>query len=206
MGNSIIANNCTRLDTIITTTEQPSSKIFLSSVTVNLLGTFQSCEANYLYDLTQSPRRVLTHPSEPVYNSGFDNEKWDYIIHFNDIIGEMEGHRYLVLDLLGHGTFGQVVKCQNAKTKEFVAVKVIKNQRAYFNQSVNEVEILNLLNSSHDVNDSHHIVRMLDSFVFRKHLCVVTELLSLNLYEVIKQNKYCGISINTFTNFSGSNS
>jgi dual specificity protein kinase YAK1 len=60
---------------------------------------------------------------------------------------------------------------------------------------MNEIKILNLLNGSYDVNDSHHIVRMLNFFVFKKHFCVVTELLSLNLYEVIKQNNYRGISI-----------
>lgn len=52
------------------------------------------------------------------------------------------GRRYLILDVLGQGTFGQVVKCQNMKTNEVVAVKVIKNKPAYFNQSMMEVAIL----------------------------------------------------------------
>ena len=39
--------------------------------------------------------------------------------------------RYLILDILGQGTFGQVVKCQNMKTHEVVAVKVVKNKPAY---------------------------------------------------------------------------
>lgn len=50
--------------------------------------------------------------------------------------------RYLILDVLGQGTFGQVVKCQNMKTNEIVAVKVVKNKPAYFNQSMMEVAIL----------------------------------------------------------------
>jgi dual specificity protein kinase YAK1 len=53
--------------------------------------------------------------------------------------------RFVILELLGQGTFGQVVKCQNEKTKEIVAVKVIKNKPAYFNQSMMEVTILNLV-------------------------------------------------------------
>ena len=52
--------------------------------------------------------------------------------------------RYLILDILGQGTFGQVVKCQNMKTHEIVAVKVVKNKPAYFNQSMMEVTILEL--------------------------------------------------------------
>lgn len=57
--------------------------------------------------------------------------------------------RYLILDILGQGTFGQVVKCQNMKTNEIVAVKVVKNKPAYFNQSMMEVTILELVRVSH---------------------------------------------------------
>ena len=53
--------------------------------------------------------------------------------------------RYLILDILGQGTFGQVVKCQNIKTHEIVAVKVIKNKPAYYNQSMMEVTILDMV-------------------------------------------------------------
>lgn len=56
-------------------------------------------------------------------------------------------NRYLILDVLGQGTFGQVVKCQNLKTQEVVAVKVVKNRTAYFNQSMMEVSVLDLVNS-----------------------------------------------------------
>jgi serine/threonine protein kinase len=56
-------------------------------------------------------------------------------------------NRYLILDVLGQGTFGQVVKCQNLKTQEVVAVKVVKNRTAYFNQSMMEVSVLDLVSS-----------------------------------------------------------
>jgi dual specificity protein kinase YAK1 len=54
-------------------------------------------------------------------------------------------HRYLILDVLGQGTFGQVVKCQNMRNHEIVAVKVVKNKPAYLNQSKMEVAILELV-------------------------------------------------------------
>lgn len=57
-------------------------------------------------------------------------------------------NRYLILDVLGQGTFGQVVKCQNLKTQEVVAVKVVKNRTAYFNQSMMEVSVLDLVGLS----------------------------------------------------------
>jgi dual specificity protein kinase YAK1 len=53
-----------------------------------------------------------------------------------------------VLDVLGQGTFGQVVKCQHILSKELVSVKVIKNKPAYINQSRLEVEILKKVSSN----------------------------------------------------------
>lgn len=67
-----------------------------------------------------------------------------------------------------------------------MAVKVIKNKSAYFNQSMVEVTILELLNSKHDPQDKHHIVRLMETFIYKKHLCLVFEPLSINLYELIK--------------------
>lgn len=59
-------------------------------------------------------------------------------------------YRYLILDVLGQGTFGQVVKCQNMRTHELFAVKVVKNKPAYLNQSKMEVAILELVRASVD--------------------------------------------------------
>ena len=42
--------------------------------------------------------------------------------------------RYVVKDVLGSGTFGQVVRCTCETGGETVAVKVIKNLPAYYQQ------------------------------------------------------------------------
>ena len=88
---------------------------------------------------------MLTKPSKPAHNDGYDNDDWDYILYVNDIIGTQERQQYQILDILGQGTFGQVVKCLNLKTKDNVAVKVIKNKPAYYNQSLVEVAILEMV-------------------------------------------------------------
>ena len=175
--------------------------------------TYKLCNGGFNYQSSRNPRRVLTKPSKGVKNDGYDNEDSDYILYVNDILGSEEsGHknRYLILDVLGQGTFGQVVKCQNLKTQEVVAVKVIKNRTAYFNQSMMEVSVLDLvgtspqdtlgdanekqLNKQMDKNDDHHLLRLKDTFIHRQHLCLVFELLSVNLYELIKQNQFRGLS------------
>ncbi|KAL2752580.1 hypothetical protein ACRALDRAFT_1036473 [Sodiomyces alcalophilus JCM 7366] len=169
----------------------------LQALTAHLPATYRICNPNFKYESSRNPRRVLTKPSKGVKNDGYDNEDSDYILYVNDILGSEEaGHknRYLILDVLGQGTFGQVVKCQNLKTQEVVAVKVIKNRTAYFNQSMMEVSVLDLLNTKLDKNDDHHLLRLKDTFIHRQHLCLVFELLSVNLYELIKQNQFRGLS------------
>ncbi|KAI1344111.1 kinase-like protein [Xylariaceae sp. FL0016] len=169
----------------------------LQALTVHLPATYRICNPNFKYESSRNPRRVLTKPSKGTKNDGYDNEDSDYILYVNDILGSEEaGHknRYLILDVLGQGTFGQVVKCQNLKTQEVVAVKVIKNRTAYFNQSMMEVSVLDLLNTKLDKNDDHHLLRLKDTFIHRQHLCLVFELLSVNLYELIKQNQFRGLS------------
>ncbi|KAF2761180.1 kinase-like protein [Pseudovirgaria hyperparasitica] len=169
----------------------------LQALTTQLPATYRICNPGFKYESTRNPRRVLTKPSKGVKNDGYDNEDSDYILYVNDILGSEEsGHknRYLILDVLGQGTFGQVVKCQNLKTQEVVAVKVIKNRTAYFNQSMMEVSVLDLLNKQMDKNDDHHLLRLKDTFIHRQHLCLVFELLSVNLYELIKQNQFRGLS------------
>ncbi|KAF2019673.1 kinase-like protein [Aaosphaeria arxii CBS 175.79] len=169
----------------------------LQALTTHLPSTYRICNPSFKYESTRNPRRVLTKPSKGVKNDGYDNEDSDYILYVNDILGSEEsGHknRYLILDVLGQGTFGQVVKCQNLKTQEVVAVKVIKNRTAYFNQSMMEVSVLDLLNKQMDKNDDHHLLRLKDTFIHRQHLCLVFELLSVNLYELIKQNQFRGLS------------
>ena len=80
--------------------------------------------------------------------------------------------------------------------KEIVAVKVIKNKPAYLKQSMMEVSILDHLNNQVDKNNEHNLLRLKDRFMHKEHLCLVFELLSSNLYELIKRNKFRGLSVN----------
>ena len=49
------------------------------------------------------------------------------------------------MDMMGRGTFGQVVKCICKQTKEMAAIKVIKNKKAFKNQGVIEIKILDVV-------------------------------------------------------------
>lgn len=43
---------------------------------------------------------------------------------------------------------------------------------------------------------------MKGTFLFKNHLCIVFEMLSVNLYELIKQNQFRGLSTNLVRVFS----
>lgn len=48
----------------------------------------------------------------------------------------------------------------------------------------------------------HNGVVMEDSFIFRNHLCIVFELLSINLYEFLKKNNFSGVSLSLVKRFA----
>lgn len=88
-----------------------------------------------------------------------------------------------------------------------VAIKIIKNRVPFYNQACIEVRILSILND-HDPQDSHKIrnpaiccmrkhitVKLKDSFKHCNHLCIVTELLSYNLYDLLSMTHFHGLSL-----------
>lgn len=126
----------------------------LGKLTVRIVDTFKHCNPRYNYQpVIMYPKRDLTYPSEGVLNNGYDNIDSDYILRVSDLIVTPEGKEYEILDLLGKGTFGQVVKCENKAIKEVVAIKVIKNKKAFKNQGVVEIKILDIVTITISVID-----------------------------------------------------
>ncbi|XP_033823667.1 homeodomain-interacting protein kinase 3-like isoform X1 [Periophthalmus magnuspinnatus] len=111
----------------------------------------------------------------------------DYQLVQHEVLCSLK-NSYEVLEFLGRGTFGQVVKCWKRGTNEVVAVKILKNHPSYARQGQIEVEILARL--SNENADEHNIVRALECFQHRSHTCLVFEMLEQNLYDFLKQNKF----------------
>jgi dual specificity tyrosine-phosphorylation-regulated kinase 2/3/4 len=130
-------------------------------------------------------------------NSGFDDERGDYLLATGD---HME-YRYEVIELLGKGSFGQVVSCIDHKHKAKLAVKVIRNKQRFHKQALIEAKVLELLRQR-DPEGQRHIVRMQSFFLFRSHLCITFELLSINLYDLIKLNHFQGFSSGLIRRFA----
>ncbi len=73
-------------------------------------------------------------------------------------------------------------------TKQEVAIKIIKSRKPFLMQAKTEIEILNKILAK-DPADERHIVRLLDQFIYRNHQCLVFEILSFNLYELLRNTK-----------------
>jgi dual specificity tyrosine-phosphorylation-regulated kinase 2/3/4 len=120
----------------------------------------------------------------------FDDEEG----YYKAVIGDHLSYRYEVKELLGCGTFGHVFRCYDYKRNIEVAVKIIRNKIIYRKAGDLENKILHELAKA-DPNDCNCIIKKLRSFEFRSHLCLVFELLSLNLYQFLHVNNFRGISV-----------
>lgn len=132
-------------------------------------------------------------------NCDYDNDQGSYIHIPHDHVA----YRYEVLKVIGKGSFGQVVKAYDHKTHMHVALKMVRNEKRFHRQAQEEVRILEHLRQQ-DKDNTMNIIHMLDSFTFRNHMCITFELLSINLYELIKKNKFHGFSLQLVRKFSHS--
>ena len=132
-------------------------------------------------------------------NNGYDDENGSYIHVPHDHIG----YRYEVLKVIGKGSFGQVVKAYDHKINSHVALKMVRNEKRFHRQAQEEIRILEHLKKQ-DKDNAMNIVHMLEHFTFRNHICITFELLSMNLYELIKKNKFQGFSLQLVRKFAHS--
>jgi len=171
-------------------------------LSVNLLRTYR--HINEVYYAKKRRRQQMQQEAgkreKRVYNGGFDNENGDYIVKQGDIFNG----RYKVVDSkpLGRGSYGQVVKVLDLETNTHGALKVIKNKRAFFEQAKVELSLLHMFQRCGDEElDRCNIVNLMDSFVYKKHQCMLFELLGVSLYDLLRKTRFTGVSLNLVKKF-----
>ncbi|GET93520.1 protein kinase-like protein [Leishmania tarentolae] len=97
--------------------------------------------------------------------------------------------RYIPNKVLGTGTYGQVIRCHDTVTDKDVAVKVAQSDAAYRRSALNEISALLCLKENDDS------VTILDSFEDDGHVCIVSELLDQNLFEILRQRGFGPFSL-----------
>ncbi|CDW55279.1 dual specificity [Trichuris trichiura] len=182
----------------------------LRKLSVDLIRTYQHINEvwNFVIQLVYyatKKRRTIQRKAESalvkkgrgLFNDGYDDENFDYIIRQGDQLLD----RYVIDSLIGKGSFGQVAKAYDSKEKCYVALKVIKNKKPFLNQAQIEVRLLELMNR-HDAASKYYIVKLKSDFMWKNHLCLVFELLSYNLYDLLRNTNFRGVSLNLTRKFA----
>ncbi|XP_043935290.1 dual specificity tyrosine-phosphorylation-regulated kinase 1A-like [Protopterus annectens] len=129
----------------------------LRKLSVDLIKTYKHINEVYYAKKKRRAQQVQpedssTKKERKVYNDGYDDDNYDYIVKN----GEKWMDRYEIDSLIGKGSFGQVVKAYDNHDQEWVAIKIIKNKKAFLNQAQIELRLLELMNK-HDTEMKYYI-------------------------------------------------
>lgn len=114
-----------------------------------------------------------------------------------------------------------MVKAFDHEEQCHVAIKIIKNKKPFLNQAQIEVKLLEMMNRA-DADNKYYIgkiflkklkfniihfnfliiVKLKRHFMWRNHLCLVFELLSYNLYDLLRNTNFRGVSLNLTRKFA----
>jgi len=138
-----------------------------------------------------------------VYESGrtgFADDK-----DFRPRVGSTIAGRFRVTRKLGTAAFSQAVAATDLCSGREVCLKIVKNNKEYLDQSLDEIKLLEYVNrrasdvlrraagvgdgprpSAGEAEAAGRVLRLVDFFYFQEHLFIVTELLKDNLYDFQK--------------------
>ena len=137
--------------------------------------------------------KVIFNP----YRTGFEDDK-----HFNPPPGTIIAGRYEMVEVLGQAAFSTALRCidldamqpeeeEDNEKSQWVCLKVIKNSKDFFDQSLDEIKLLQYINSKGNPHE-HNVLQLIDYFYCKEHLFIVSELLRENLYEFQKYIRESG--------------
>lgn len=107
-------------------------------------------------------------------------------------VGEQLLYRYLVQKVCGKGAFGQVLQCRDMKEGgRPVAIKISKVDKGETENAQIESKILMRIVGQNP--DQNSLIKIENSFFFRRHFFIVTEILDINLYQFLTQHRANGI-------------
>ena len=129
----------------------------------------KTSSSNYLFPLQVFPSPFFPHTDIPsLHILECDDEEG----YYKSRIGEMLHTSYKVVQKLGKGVFSSVVKAVDIRTKDEVAIKIIRKGDIYQRSGQNEASVLQMLNED-DPMQKKHCIALYETFMHRKHLCFV---------------------------------
>ena len=115
--------------------------------------------------------------------------------------GENITNRFKIMGDLGEGTFAKVLECWDRLTGSYVALKVVRNVPKYRSAAMLELEALNTVRR-YDSTGRARVVRLLEWFDWRGHICMVFERLGPSLYDFLRRNSYRPFALDFVRSFA----
>jgi dual-specificity kinase len=94
-----------------------------------------------------------------------------------------------IMRKFGEGTFGRVMECWDRRRSGYVAIKVIRAVEKYRDAAMVELQVLATL-AANDTEEKYPIVRLLEWFEYRGHVCMVFDRLGPSIYDCLRRNGY----------------
>jgi dual specificity protein kinase YAK1 len=136
-------------------------------------------------------------PTNPV-STDVDDMNGDLIVALNDHVIDPKGPIYTVSERIGRGQFGQVFRVVEATAADpssaTFAMKIARLDGRHTRQALHEAAILQHLLAPPEP-ESWRVSRLVNHFVYRDHVCIVLELLNMNLLSVLGARENIGISL-----------
>ncbi|KAK9354239.1 kinase-like domain-containing protein [Lipomyces doorenjongii] len=160
-------------------------------------------ESSLTADLNKRRRLEYVAPKKPVMKAKDVHVQAiedPYFARHNPKVDDDDGHyiiipdsdlttRYKITKLLGQGTFGKVVAAYDKQTRTHCAIKIIRAVQKYRDASKIELRVLETL-SMHDQYNVNRCIHLRDCFDYRNHICIVTDLLNISVFDFLKSNDF----------------
>ncbi|OWB57269.1 hypothetical protein B5S28_g3204 [[Candida] boidinii] len=115
-----------------------------------------------------------------------DDDDGHYIIKVGS---KFANNRFEIQALLGQGTFGKVIRAYDNFNNKNVAIKIIRNIPKYRDASRIELRVLSMIRK-HDPKNINQCIHLRESLDYRGHICIVTDVLKISLFDFLKKNNY----------------
>lgn len=157
--------------------------------------------ANYSDYLTDLEMDEITNYKEIYYVRKVPpaNKSYNAVLpeHFQFITNEHINYRYQMMQVLGKGSFGGVIKCIDHKNNDkLVAIKLLRDHQKHHEQIMIEKEFLYELQNDRGP-EVHHVIKIYESFSFRGFFAIVMELGLIDVYNGLKLQNFLGFSMPT---------
>ncbi|XP_032374897.1 homeodomain-interacting protein kinase 2-like [Etheostoma spectabile] len=125
------------------------------------------------------PSHLEMSPTKPLYN------KTNFQIKQQEVLPTTSGG-YRVESFLGEGRFGKVASCLKLQTNEKMALKIVRTDAGIAGKR--EVAMLKRLRKLD--KDKNNLVRLTEYFRYKRHYCLVFEMLDTSLHDLMKERNF----------------